>query len=225
MQKTKIEWTDFVCNPVKGLCKMGCQYCYATKMYKRFKWNPEIRFDESELQAIDKIKIVKGGWYCYLKVFMGSTHDLFGDWIPDVWIHKIIQKAIDNPKIIFIFLTKNPKRYSEFEFPLNAWIGYSTIGHLYHKWDDIHTENIKFVSLEPLQERMTASLEGYAQRINFNWLIIGQETGTRTQKHFVKVDELESTVEFAQRAGMKIFIKNNLLHLNKELREYPDFRM
>ena len=41
MQKSKIEWCDYVANPVKGVCQDQCPYCYAKRMYKRFKWNPE----------------------------------------------------------------------------------------------------------------------------------------------------------------------------------------
>ena len=38
MNKSKIEWTDYSWNPIKGLCPVGCWYCYAKKMYKRFGW-------------------------------------------------------------------------------------------------------------------------------------------------------------------------------------------
>lgn len=230
MQKSKIEWTDYVCNPVKGICKMGCPYCYAIRMYKRFKWNPEIRFDYSELDKIDKIKLVKEGGYWYPRIFMGSTHDLFGSWIPDDWIKAMILKAVQNPKINFIFLTKNPKRLDDFYFPQNAWIGYSTTGNLFHKWHEKHSDNIKFVSLEPMQEAMNASFEEYAQRIDFSWLIIGQETGNRKGKRLVRIDELNATLEFARKANIKIFVKDNLKFyfnemlvpiLKTPIQEYP----
>jgi len=61
-----------------------------------------------------------------------------------------------------------------------------------------------------MQHRMDASLEGYAQRIDFDLLIIGQETGNRKGKHIVLPVELERTIEFAQKANIKIFVKNNL---------------
>ncbi len=241
MQPSKIEWLKnpidgskgYSCNPVKGICKMGCPYCYAIRIYKRFKWNHEIQFDYSELDRINKIKIVRDGGYWYPKIFMGSTHDIFGDWIPDDWIKSIILKAVQNPKIIFIFLTKNPKRYSEFDFPKNAWIGYSTTGNLFHKWDERHSDNIKFVSLEPMQHGIDANLEGYAQRIDFQWLIIGQETRNRKEKHIVTSTELISMIEFARKANIPIFVKNNLkIHFNemsismlkKCPQEYPKVR-
>lgn len=206
MQKSKIEWTDYVANPVKGICQHQCPYCYAKRMYKRFKWNPEIRFDESVFTGMDKLK--DGS-----KIFIGSTHDVFGEWIPSEWIERILYYVKLFPKSTFLFLTKNPKRYNNFVFPKNAWIGYSTTGTLFHKWDECdvqNNENIKFVSLEPMQHRMNASLEGYAQRIDFDWLIIGQETGNRKEKHVVNSEELLSTLNFARKASMKIFVKNNL---------------
>ena len=53
MSKSRIEWLrdpitgkqGFSINPVKGLCPVACkdndgkEYCYARRMYKRFKWN------------------------------------------------------------------------------------------------------------------------------------------------------------------------------------------
>lgn len=206
MQKSKIDWCDYTANPVKGICNYNCPYCYAIRLYKRFKWNPAVRFDLSAFDGIEKLKP-------HSKVFIGSTHDIFGDWIPDNWIQTILEKVKSNQRLTFIFLTKNPKRYNNFLFPKNAWLGYSTTGTLFHKWDNYDVQNndcVKFVSLEPMQHRMDASLEGYAQRIDFDWLIIGQETGNRKEKHMVTSEELLSTLHFARKASMKIFVKNNL---------------
>jgi protein gp37 len=49
--------------------------------------------------------------------------DLFGDWVPREWIEAILETVCECPWHTFLFLTKNPKRYQEFEFPGNAWIG------------------------------------------------------------------------------------------------------
>src|SRR4030043_1978040 len=62
MQKSRIEWTDFSSNPVRGLCPVDCKdkqgksYCYARKLYKRFHWNPEIRFVPEEFAEWNKAK-------------------------------------------------------------------------------------------------------------------------------------------------------------------------
>jgi protein gp37 len=80
MQKSKIEWTDYTINPVKGLCPVACSYCYARRMYKRFKWDETIRMLEKPFGD----KFYKPGD----RVFVGSTMDLFGDWIKPDWLKK-----------------------------------------------------------------------------------------------------------------------------------------
>ena len=85
LYKTKTEWCDYVINPIKGLCPVDCKdnqgksYCYARRMYKRFKWNPEIRFVKERL-IMPSIPS---------RFFIGSTMELFGDWIKDEWMEEI----------------------------------------------------------------------------------------------------------------------------------------
>jgi protein gp37 len=77
---SRIEWLKdpitgkpgYTINPVKGLCPVGCSYCYARRMYKRFKWNPEIRYDRP-LMYIEPFNIKKPS-----KIFIGSTQNLKG---------------------------------------------------------------------------------------------------------------------------------------------------
>ena len=68
-----IGWSDYTINPVKGKCPMGCDYCYARRMYDRFKWNPEIRYEDPFWQ-FHKLKGKKPS-----RVFVGSTMELFGE--------------------------------------------------------------------------------------------------------------------------------------------------
>jgi protein gp37 len=42
--------------------------------------------------------------------FVDSMTDLFGEWVPDDWIHQIIQVMITNPQHLFITLTKRHNR-------------------------------------------------------------------------------------------------------------------
>jgi protein gp37 len=212
MQKSKIEWTDCVWNPVTG-CLHNCQYCYARKMANRLKGRYGYPADEPFKPTFHKLRL----WDTFpikpSRIFVSSMGDLFGDWVPTEWINQVLDLVKINYKHTFIFLTKNPKRYSNFYIPQNAWIGYSTTGKLYHKWDIDHQDNVKFVSLEPMAEAMSASLEGYIHLINFQWLIIGAETGNRTGKYIVTENMLQSTIKIARKVGMKIFVKNNLRDL------------
>lgn len=198
MQKTKIEWANYVANPIKGICQNQCPYCYAKKLYIRFKLNPEIRFDKSVFEGLEKLK-------SGTRIFVGSTHDIFGDWIPDEWVNAIIIRAKQYPYLKFIFLTKNPKRYSDFEFPRNAWIGYSTTSALYHEWDSKHKNNVKFISIEPMMEEIT----NLAYLHDTNWVIIGAETGNRKEKVMIDGQWVLNTMSMLYDEDIPFFIKDN----------------
>jgi len=53
-------------------------------------------------------------------VFCCDMGDLFGDWVPRDWILKVLDTVSRNRSVNFLFLTKNPKRYLEFEFGDNV---------------------------------------------------------------------------------------------------------
>jgi len=152
-------------NPIKGLCKGGCWYCYARRMYQRFKWPQEVTYRPEELDKIAQIKEPS-------RIFVCSTHDLFGEWIPDKWIFNIITKLQNYPQHTFLLLTKNPKRYLDFTFRDNFWLGTTVdtkdnierINYL----RKLKNNNIKFISFEPLlTEILNLNLE------NIDWIIIG----------------------------------------------------
>lgn len=173
LNRTKIEWTQFTFNPVVG-CKNGCWYCYAKRMNDRFKWIKEWSEPGFFPQRLSEpYKLKKSS-----KIFVGSMCDLFGDWIPDRWIKRVIKVAEENPRHTFQFLTKNPKRYLEFDFPKNCWLG-ATIdgtevwGTAQSKINDLKlTDNYKFISFEPLLGDVSGlDLTG------IDLVIVGAQTG------------------------------------------------
>jgi hypothetical protein len=58
-------------------------------------------------------------------VFVSDMGDLFGEWVPSEWIVKVLDAIRNSPSSLFLFLTKNPKRYLEFVelFPRNVVLG------------------------------------------------------------------------------------------------------
>jgi len=172
LNKTKIEWCDFTFNPVVG-CKHGCSYCYAKRMNDRFKWIP--KWNEPKFypeRCNDKMPDKPS------KIFVGSMCDLFGDWINAEWIFMTLRVARENPQHTFQFLTKNPKRYLEFDFPKNCWLGTTIDGTekagIRKSRIDWLTDkhNYKFVSIEPLLGDVSdVDLSGV------NLVIVGAMTG------------------------------------------------
>jgi protein gp37 len=57
------------------------------------------------------------------RIFVSDMGDLWGDWVPREWIEAVLDTVKKCPQHTFLMLTKNPKRYQEFEIPDNAWIG------------------------------------------------------------------------------------------------------
>lgn len=216
---TKIEWLrssdgrpGYSINPVKGLCPMACPYCYARRMYKRFGWNPEIRFVSD---AMDCCLDIKAG----SKVFVGSTIELFGDWVKEEWLKSIFGVAELCPDITFIFLTKKPENLVKWSpFPPNAYIGVSVTNHTqvieaHHYLSNIQAR-VKFLSIEPLLEWHTHSSLEWLEEIlaGISWIIIGQQTPI--SKHTEpKKKWIQEIVRAADRAKIPVFLKDNLSSL------------
>jgi len=108
-------------NPVIG-CLHSCSYCWARRLVNTRLKNSERYRDgfspklvEKELQRRFRNQFV----------FVSDMGDLFGEWVPSEWIIKVIDAIKQNPSSTFLFLTKNPRRYSDFLglFPQNVVLG------------------------------------------------------------------------------------------------------
>ena len=218
MNKTKIEWCDYTINPIKGLCKYSCWYCYAHSMHKRFKWDSKVKIKWGNLYSeMTKIKQPS-------KIFVGSIHDIFGKWISDDWIRSCIGFTKLFPQHNFQFLTKNPERYKKFEFPINCWLG-TTITSPADDWRSAFCvisshKGIKFISIEPLLGNLIL-----ADLPSVDWIIIGAMTGLsyKMKEYAPKLKWIKSILNQAKEFKIPVFMKNNLKQVWKgELRqEFP----
>jgi protein gp37 len=202
MNRTKIEWCDMTWNPVKGKCPVACPYCYARRMYDRFKWNPEIRLDKKELLAPNKLKKPS-------KIFAFSTIEPFINAIRlKTWIPRMFGVMYHNQRHTFQLLTKFPKHLQAFYIPRNLWTG-TTITRLKTNPSNLHWIKqseaiIKFISFEPLHGKIECDLEG------IDWIIIGAETGNRKGKIIPKREWIEGLINQAKEHNIPIFLKDNL---------------
>ena len=214
MNKTKIPWADYTLNPVKGLCPMACPYCYARRMYKRFKWNPEIRYDPS----VFLYKPIKPS-----RIFVGSTIELFHPLIHDAWREEIISICRRTPEHTFIFLTKQPQNLIKFSpFPENCWVGVSVTanGDMTNAYLGLSQVKapVRFVSFEPLR-----GMIGMNDHVNIeawvDWVIIGSQTQPTRHPQRAWVDEI---ITAADKANIPVFIKEPLAsHYGIFREEFP----
>ena len=209
----KIDWTDWSINPIKGLCPVGCWYCYANAMAHRFKRHPSPRLD---VEVFQKLRNKTAP----LRVFICSTFELFHSVVPGRWRDEIFKRIEWRPDLTFQILTKMPERIDR-PMPDNAWLGVTVT-----KSEDLwridvlrgKEAGIRFVSFEPLFEDEEHRGEGAAYpgvrwgpldlRV-IDWVIIGRMTG-HGRKHDPSLTTVEWVVENARNAGAAVHLKGNL---------------
>ena len=126
------------------------------------------------------------------------------------------------PNDTFIFLTKNPARLANWSpFPDNCWVGatvcnpqmssdaYIGLGRIKAK--------VKFISYEPVMESCYMEPQ-FLQDAGINWIVIGGWDRGKTQPQISWIKEI---VEAADRTGIPVFLKDNLLPLLKNHNAYP----
>jgi protein gp37 len=125
-------------------------------------------------------------------------------------INRILKVVDDNPQHTFQFLTKYPQNLRtllDYQYD-NMWVG-TTVTCSNDRWRiDYLRSNVnctKFVSFEPLLgDIYNPELDG------MDWVIIGAETGNRSNKvapSFVNISHITSE---AKRGGIPVYHKDNL---------------
>ena len=211
---TGIGWCDFTWNQVKGLCPEACEYCYARRIYTRFKYDPKIRLDEKELLAPYKLKKPA-------RIFCGSTIEMFHQQIHGDWLRQIVQVIKDNPQHVFQFLYHfSPHRGV---FPYNCWLGLTVTS--YRDADkasifaDTYPDHIKFISFEPLLGDPNIPEEVFDK---IDWIIIGAETGNRKGKVKPRMEWIAKLFNAADKRYLPVYTKDNLQpYWPRERNEYP----
>lgn len=218
MNKTKIEWTNYSWNPVTG-CLNECWYCYVRRLEERFGYSRLPRIHPVRFKA--PFNAHEGA-----KIFVCSTADLFGPWIPKEWIDEVLSVTRKLPKITFQFLTKFPRRYLDFNFPENCWLGTTVESEDYLERAAFISEmrgNIRFISFEPLLSRIPE----VSWLKDIDWMIIGAFTGDDRVKHQPRREWVYSLIDMANVTGRPVFMKNNLKDIwSGALRqEYPTMKI
>lgn len=234
-----IEWARWSWNPVTG-CKHGCEYCYARDIANRFykeKFEPTFRPERLSAPVNTKVPESAKTDIGFKNVFVCSMADLFGEWVPREWIDAVLTSVRENPQWNFLFLTKNPKRYLEFSFPENSWIG-TTVDcqervkpavNAFYKLNkqrrDFETDDTRefasvfFLSCEPFLTPLS-----FPDLSCWDWLIIGgcsESSGMRAEQPAWEWVEglMRQARDSNDGYGIPIYFKPNL---TSRPREYPD---
>lgn len=223
-----VEWARWTWNPVTG-CKHGCPYCYARDIANRFyKEKFEPTFHKNRLSAPQNTPFPNEDRFNsnFTKegnrtVFVCSMADLFGDWVPRQWIESVLEAVKKSPQWKYLFLTKNPTRYLEFEWPDYCWLGatadtqnrYNVANEVFRDLGST-TNCIYFISCEPLEEKIVP-----ADPV-FHWLIIGgRSKSSNMPANQPKWEWVESLLLAARHSNISVYFKPNL---TVRPREYPN---
>lgn len=261
MDKTKIDWADSTWSPVTG-CLHGCKYCYARGIADRFCGTDSEIFDEEyRLYAkheLDKPLMLNGRKAPYpygfaptlhrhrlndytrkkgRNIFVCSMADLFGKWVPDSWIEEVFKACEKAPQHNYMFLTKNPVRYSLLQDKEklikkpNMWYGNSITNKEQMEIADYETGLLggkarTFYSIEPLLEDITDSKfwKNSCGKWYMDWVIIGAETGRRKDKVAPERKWIENIINDCEKEDIPVFMKSSLAEIWGEplIQEFPE---
>ena len=124
-----------------------------------------------------------------------------------VWFYVVFEKIKKNKKHNFMFLTKHIDIYNKIEFsiPKNCMLGVTYINQTQFLFPSGYK---KFISIEPIQKKFELDLLK-----NFDWVIVGCETGNRKNKIIPELEWIEEIVNYCKNNKIPIFLKNNLKNI------------
>lgn len=199
-------------NPLGGCCEYSCYGggCWAQRMIKHYG------LAKYRGSAVLDVKVLEQSFGVEDYVFLCDMNDLFGSWVPSDIIRRVLS-AIRKSKAQFLLLTKNPRRYLDFQIPANCVCGATVESDVNWKvsgapaplsrLSDLELlKSKKMISIEPIQE---FNLEVFVAKIlkaHPEFIAIGLDNyGCQLPE-----PSLEKTLELIKRlegAGIKVYRK------------------
>ncbi len=206
------------CSHDKSVCPVADK-CWARGMSHRFSRSFEPTLHPEKL--LDPLSLKKPA-----RIGVCFTGDLFGDWVdPNVPVHieqkdgilnmtslsYYVMQLLDHcPQHQFFFLTKAPQNYRKWgKFPDNAWCGMTICNNsqrlLSQEFARLEARQ-KWISFEPLMERIDITSEGLSLA-GISFVVIGGFSGGKNPP---KIEWVKEIVEACDKAGVKVWLKDNL---------------
>jgi len=151
-------------------------------------------------------------------IFVCDMGELFGDWIPNEWINKVMVNIRHFSQHRFYLLTKQPQNLIKFSpFPDNCWVGVTATNDEMF-WDALRwlyriQAKVKFISIEPYLGQIRIGAPTLIKLGVLDWVIIGAQTKPYKPP---KIEWVEEIVRACDKAGVPVFLKYNLKPLIQE---------
>ena len=168
----------------------------------------KVEYKEYSRPVRHALKLAKGKG-----IFVCDMSDLFGIGVPEEWTRKVLNVIEHTSYNRYYLLTKQPQNLIKFSpFPDNCWVGVTATDNVMfhrarHRLEFIDAK-VKFISFEPLLERIKIDWTVFLGGIN--WVIIGAQTKPYKPP---KIEWVREIVEACDKAGVKVFLKDNLWSL------------
>ena len=222
---TRIEWTERTWNVVTGCDRVspGCDNCYALSLAARLKAMGSRRYQVDGhpvtsgpgfgLQLHHDLVDAPRHWRKPAVVFVNSMSDLFHERIPFDFLRAVFATMEATPQHTYQVLTKRATHLTRvaprLPWPPNVWMGVTVENQAAVSRRAARLLRVpaavRFLSVEPLIERvdLTGVLE--ARDITIDWVIAGGESGPRSRP--CETEWLRSLRDECMFYGVPFFLK------------------
>jgi ParB-like chromosome segregation protein Spo0J/protein gp37 len=219
-----IGWARWSANPVTGCLHPCRRYCYARKIAEAkelYEHGFAPSFHPHMLEAFYRMPPDPRAEtdITYRNVFVCSMADLLGKWVEDDIILAVIRAMADNPQWNYLLLTKDPKRYLQFEWPKHCLLGatvdkQSRVAPTERVFATLHERGYDlWYSVEP----MWTPLRFRHIELVMQLVIGGASEGPETPEFFPPHRWIWQLEAQADAHGVKVYNKDNLIRRRREL--------
>lgn len=115
--QSAIEWCDATWNPVRGCVKVspGCKHCYAETFAERFRGVAGHPYEQGfDPRLVPDMLDEPLRWTKPRTIFISSMSDLFGDFVPDKYVDRVLTRMLLTPRHTYQVLTKRAERLPKY---------------------------------------------------------------------------------------------------------------
>jgi len=154
-------------------------------------------------------------------IFVGSSCDMWAEQVPNGWIERVLHHCWKFPEVTFLFQSKNPARFVDFEFAPNTILGTTIesnrdmrdISRAPSPYDRMQAmarlPGRKMVSIEPIMDFDTGRLASWMWCIRPEFISIGADSKGHglpepsATKLRALIGKLEGHAEVKQKSNLK----------------------